>query len=119
VLESDLHVQADADQLVTVFEHLLRNAQDATREDGTVVVTLGAEGRHCVVTVADTGCGMTPEFIQTRLFKPFDTTKGSRGMGIGAYQLREYIRSLGGSVEVASAPGRGTTFVVKLDKARP
>ena len=119
VLEPDLHVQADVDQLVTVFEHLVRNAQDATREDGTVAVTLGAEGRHCVVTVADTGCGMTPEFIQERLFKPFDTTKGSRGMGIGAYQLREYVRSLGGSVEVTSAPGRGTTFVVKLDKCRP
>ena len=119
VLEPDLHVQADADRLVTVFEHLVRNAQDATPEDGSVVVTVGADQRCCVVTVSDTGCGMTPEFIQGRLFKPFDTTKGSRGMGIGAYQLREYVRSLGGSVEVTSTPSRGTTFVVRLDRSWP
>jgi putative PEP-CTERM system histidine kinase len=118
VLAPDLHVQADPDPLVTVFEHLVRNAQDATPEDGSVEVTVGADGGLCVVTVSDTGCGMTPAFIQERLFKPFDTTKGSRGMGIGAYQLREYVRSLGGSVEVTSTPGRGTTFVVKLARTR-
>lgn len=119
VLERDLHVEADADRLVTVFEHLVRNAQDATREDGSIAVTVSADGGRCVVTVSDTGCGMTREFIQQRLFKPFDTTKGSRGMGIGAYQLREYVRSLGGSVEVTSTPGRGTTFVVTLDRSWP
>ena len=48
----------------------------------------------------------------------FDTTKGSEGMGIGAYQLREYVQSIGGSVDVSSTPGRGTTFVVRLKKAR-
>jgi signal transduction histidine kinase len=70
------------------------------------------------VTVVDDGIGMSDEFIRERLFKPFDTTKGSRGMGMGAYQLREYVRSLGGSVEVTSAPGRGTTFVVRLNRRR-
>jgi len=119
VLEPDLHVHADPDQLAGVFEHLVRNAQDATLEDGSVTVTIGAEGEHCVVTVADTGSGMTPEFIQERLFKPFDTTKGSAGMGIGAYQAREYVRSLGGSVEVTSLPGRGTTVIVKLVRCLP
>jgi putative PEP-CTERM system histidine kinase len=119
VHEPDLHVQADAERLVAAFEHLVRNAQDATREDGSVTVTAGAEGEHCVVTVADTGSGMTPEFIQERLFNPFDTTKGSAGMGIGAYQVREYVRSLGGSVEVTSLPGRGTTFAVKLVRCLP
>ena len=56
-----------------------------------------------VLTVTDTGAGMSREFIQERLFKPFDTTKGSKGMGIGAYQVREYVQSLGGRVEVAAA----------------
>jgi signal transduction histidine kinase len=60
---------------------------------------------------------MTREFIQERLFKPFDTTKGSQGMGIGAYQVREYVRSLGGRVEVASEPGRGTRFTLLLPLA--
>jgi signal transduction histidine kinase len=114
----DVFVEADPERLTMIVEHVIRNAQDATPEDGSVEVTVGADGGLCVVTVSDTGCGMTPAFIQERLFKPFDTTKGSRGMGIGAYQLREYVRSLGGSVEVTSTPGRGTTFVVKLARTR-
>ena len=57
---------------------------------------------------------MTAEFIRDRLFRPFDSTKGSKGMGIGAYQVREYIRQLGGSVEVSSSPGQGTRFSISL-----
>ena len=58
--------------------------------------------------------GMDEAFIRDRLFKPFFTTKASRGMGIGAYQAREYVRSLGGSVGVDSTPGRGTVFRIRL-----
>ena len=61
-----------------------------------------------VLTVTDNGAGMSREFVQERLFKPFDTTKGSKGMGIGAYQVREYVQSLGGRVEVRSEVGKGT-----------
>ena len=64
--------------------------------------------------VTDTGCGMTPEFITKQLFTPFTTTKGLSGMGIGTYQAREYLRSLGGDVSVTSAPGRGTSFTLRL-----
>ena len=46
-----------------------------------------------------------------RLFRPFDSTKGSKGMGIGAYQTREYARWLGGDVEVQSTPGKGTRLL--------
>ncbi len=60
---------------------------------------------------------MSREFVQDRLFKPFDTTKGSKGMGIGAYQVREYVQSLGGRVEVESEPGRGTQFRLLLPLA--
>jgi putative PEP-CTERM system histidine kinase len=116
--EAGLAVLADPERLVAAFEHVIRNAQDATPESGSVRVTVSADGEDCVVAVTDTGCGMTEEFLGERLFKPFDTTKGNQGMGIGAYQLREYVRSLGGAVEVASVPGRGTTFVVRL-KLRP
>ena len=56
---------------------------------------------------ATTASGMDAEFVRERLFRPFDSTKGSKGMGIGAYQAREYARSLGGDVEVQSSPGRG------------
>ncbi len=53
---------------------------------------------------------MGAAFIRERLFRPFDTTKGTRGMGIGAFQIREYITSLGGRIEVQSEPGRGTSL---------
>ena len=114
IREESAVVVADPDRLAAALEHAIRNAQDATPADGSVSVTVSADGDDCVIAVTDTGCGMTQEFVNERLFKPFDTTKGSQGMGIGAYQLREYVRSLGGSVEVKSATGRGTTFFVRL-----
>jgi signal transduction histidine kinase len=64
--------------------------------------------------VEDSGVGMEADFIRNRLFRPFDSTKGAKGMGIGAYQVREYIRLLGGDVEVQSSPGQGTRFAVSL-----
>ena len=57
---------------------------------------------------------MTQEFIRDRLFRPFDSTKGSQSMGIGAYQAMDYIRTLGGQMEVTSEVGVGTTFSVRL-----
>jgi signal transduction histidine kinase len=71
------------------------------------------DGR-ALIAVQDTGAGMTHEFVRERLFRPFDSTKGSKGMGIGAYQVREYVRSLGGDVEVQSGPGLGTRFELTL-----
>ena len=62
----------------------------------------------------DTGQGMTAAFIRDRLFRPFDSTKGSERMGIGAYQARDYVRSLKGQLDVTSQVGAGTTFVVRL-----
>jgi signal transduction histidine kinase len=64
--------------------------------------------------VKDNGKGMDAEFIRERLFRPFDSTKGSKGMGIGAYQTREYVQMLGGRVEVQSSPGQGTSFSISL-----
>ncbi len=71
------------------------------------------------LTVTDTGTGMNPEFIKERLFKPFDTTKGSKGMGIGAYQVREYVKSLGGRIQVHSQPGEGSAITLLLPLAEP
>jgi signal transduction histidine kinase len=57
---------------------------------------------------------MDETFLRERLFRPFDSTKGLTGMGIGAYECREFVKSLGGWVEVESTPGRGTAFVIGL-----
>ncbi len=57
---------------------------------------------------------MDAAFIRDRLFKPFDTTKGNAGMGIGVYEGREFIRVMNGKIEVFSEPGAGTTFTISL-----
>jgi putative PEP-CTERM system histidine kinase len=109
-----LYAKADPEQLATVIEHLIRNAQQAISGEGSVRVGLSAHGTMARISITDTGCGMSPEFVRERLFRPFDSTKGSESMGIGAYQAREYIRSLGGQVEVNSEVGAGTTFSLAL-----
>jgi len=110
----DVVVEADQEHLTSVIEHVVRNAQDATPSDGTVRVDVSQEGSHVTIIVADTGGGMEPDFLRDRLFRPFDTTKGAAGMGIGAHQAREYVCSLGGHVDVQSSPGRGTRFAITL-----
>lgn len=111
---SDIYVQADAERLSMVFEHLFRNAQEATDPDGRVTVSVDTNDGMAEISISDTGSGMSHEFIRTRLFRPFDSTKGSQGMGIGVYQAREYARALGGQIEVSSEPGKGTEFRIIL-----
>ncbi|HEX7380537.1 MAG TPA: ATP-binding protein, partial [Nevskiaceae bacterium] len=111
---ADPWVCADAQQLTTVLAHLIRNAQDATMAHGHVKVELGQSDDQALLRIEDDGTGMDGEFIRTRLFAPFFTTKASRGMGIGAYQAREYVRSLQGALEVESTPGKGSVFTVKI-----
>ena len=111
---SDAAVTADRERLATVFTHLLQNAQEATAEDGEVRVGLAQDGATARVAIRDTGVGMTDDFIRARLFKPFESTKGLTGMGIGAFESREYVRQLGGDITVVSSPGMGSTFTVDL-----
>lgn len=108
-------VRGDPERLASVFDHLMRNAQDATEGSrGAVWFEMSVRGDQVQLTVADEGVGMDQEFLRDRLFRPFESTKGSKGMGIGAFQVREYVRSLGGEVDVQSAPGRGTRFYIRL-----
>ncbi len=106
-------VKADPQRLAAVLEHVIRNAQDAAPA-GTVSVKVDSGPQQTTLVVSDTGKGMDTEFVRERLFRPFDSTKGSKGMGIGAYQAREYVQMLGGRVEVQSSPGLGTRFSITL-----
>lgn len=110
-------VNADRDRLLSVICHVVQNAQDATPADGSVRLRLQCDGSHAVIDVIDTGCGMDAQFIRDRLFRPFDSTKGGAGMGIGAFDAREFARELGGDVQVQSCPGEGTTFSIRLPLA--
>lgn len=107
-------VQLNAEKFTDVIVHLIHNAQDATPDNGSVRICLSVTDNNAIIEVVDTGEGMDNVFIETRLFKPFDTTKGNAGMGIGAYEARDYIESIGGQVEVSSQKGSGTTFRISL-----
>jgi putative PEP-CTERM system histidine kinase len=112
-----LCILADPDRLGAVLGHLVQNAQEATGPTGHVSLRLAREERGAVIEVEDDGVGMDPQFVRERLFKPFDTTKGNAGMGVGVYEAREFVRAHGGTIEVRSAPGEGTTFRIRFPLA--
>lgn len=109
----EIRVYADRGRLIRVIGHIVQNAIEATPYDGSVEVRLSQNGTNAIIEVEDNGHGMDEAFVRERLFRPFDSTKGS-GMGIGAYECREYICELGGQVEVKSAAEKGTTFHILL-----
>ena len=109
-----LQVIADRERFEAIIGHLIRNAQDATPDEGRIIVRLFKRNERAIVEVQDNGSGMDREFIKERLFRPFDSTKGKSGMGIGVYETRDYIHKLGGDLEVISRVGEGTTFRIRL-----
>jgi len=116
ILDRAMCVAANAERLERVVGHLIQNAVEATPSDGNVSVKLRRDGAKALIEVCDSGQGMSEEFVKDSLFKPFESTKVT-GMGIGTYESREYIRELGGEMEVRTAPGRGSTFVIALPVA--
>ena len=114
IQDGERTINADQVRLVMTISHFIKNAQEATPDDGRVQVTLRYSGNDATITIEDNGAGMDWDFIRNRLFKPFDTTKSGKGMGIGVYLSREYINELGGTLSVTSAVGEGTTFTITL-----
>jgi putative PEP-CTERM system histidine kinase len=112
--QATCRVAAEREQLEHVLLHLIENARLACAADGRVVVHLSAEDGFCVVGIEDTGIGMDEDFIRHRLFRPFDTTRGNAGMGIGMYESREYVQQLGGEIRVHSTPGQGTLVSLRI-----
>jgi putative PEP-CTERM system histidine kinase len=104
---------ADDHTLINVLEHVLANAIEVTPAGADVKVQLSTQRGAIRIAVNDRGPGMSQEFINERLFRPFRTTK-AQGFGIGAYQARENVRKLGGNFEVFSTEGRGTSIVISL-----
>jgi len=97
----------------SVLTNLLLNARDAITPPGRITLDVSVHGGWLCLRVADTGCGMTPEFIAQKLFRPFQTTK-KNGLGIGMFQVRTLVELHGGRLEVQSQPGQGTVFTVWL-----
>ncbi|MCU7844958.1 MAG: PEP-CTERM system histidine kinase PrsK [Candidatus Thiodiazotropha sp. (ex Monitilora ramsayi)] len=117
-----MQIVADKDRFTAIMVHLIKNSQEAAQsDDGRIDVCVEEIDGHAVIEIEDNGVGMDDDFIENRLFRPFETTKGNAGMGIGVYETREYIKSLNGSMSVNSQLHKGTTFTIKvplgLDKA--
>jgi putative PEP-CTERM system histidine kinase len=112
-LEQRLATRGLEERLERVLGHLVQNALDATPADGRVWLAVRRYSGQVEVEVGDTGAGMSEEFVRSRLFRPFSTTKKT-GMGIGSFESMQYIRELGGTIDVDSALGRGTRIIVRL-----
>ena len=106
-------VRAHPERLERVIGHLVQNAVEACSPRGTVVVKTRCEAGMAIVEVIDNGKGMSERFIRNRLFRPFTSSK-PHGMGIGTFESREYIREIGGRLDVQSEPGKGTAFRIAL-----
>ncbi len=114
-VDDNVVIIADPEKIGSVFDNLVMNAVEAMPDGGTLTIRTRPSDSHGVVAVsfADTGPGMEPEFISTRLFKPFASTK-PHGLGIGMYQSREIVKAHRGRMEVISDSGKGSEFVLYL-----
>ena len=109
---SPLLINADSEQMQQVFWNLARNALQAMPDGGTLRARIATNSNNRLqITFADTGRGMSPEQVE-RLFEPFSSTTGGTGLGLSiVYQI---IRDHGGTINVRSREGQGTTITIEL-----
>jgi signal transduction histidine kinase len=115
-LPDKLMATVEPERVENVIENLVINALEAMASKGGGKLTVEAgklDGDLIFFSVADTGVGMSEEFIKTRLFRPFSTTK-SKGIGLGLFTCKEIVETHGGRLEVDSSPNSGTRFRVVL-----
>lgn len=103
----------DEDLIETVFLNMLSNASEATNHGGQIRVSFVASGAASSVVISDNGSGIPMPFIENGLFRPFRTTKKD-GFGIGLYQCKTIMEAHGGTIEVESGQGNGTSFTLKF-----
>ncbi len=106
-------VQGNPRILETTLRNLLINAREALDGRGEITVETRIEPQFLVLSVADNGPGMSREFIETRLFRPFQTTK-KKGTGLGLFSCKLLIEQSGGTISVSSREGEGTEFLITL-----
>jgi putative PEP-CTERM system histidine kinase len=109
-------VPMDFEQIQKVLTNLVLNAIDATKDEGKIRVATSASDHRVEFSVADNGCGMSRQFIEQMLFRPFRTTK-KKGMGIGLFHSKMIVEAHHGSIEVETEEGKGSTFRVILPLA--
>ena len=103
----------DSEQVEKVVCNLILNASDAVQNGGEIRVSTEERNGWAILSVSDNGCGMSKEFVEQSLFRPFKTSK-KQGMGIGLFHSRIIVEAHGGHIEVESAEGKGSTFRIFL-----
>jgi PAS domain S-box-containing protein len=116
------HVQADRKRLKQVISNLLSNAVKYNQSGGRITVEAGADDATVRLFVRDTGRGMNADQLE-RIFKPFERLGAHRsgvdGTGLGLALVKQFMEAMGGSIQVESRAGSGSTFTVTLPRARP
>jgi putative PEP-CTERM system histidine kinase len=114
-VEGDRNLPAVADpaRLEQALAHLVQNAIDASPGGSAVRIRCGRRGGEAAIEIVDRGEGMSADFIRTRLFQPFASTKES-GFGVGAFEARSLVAAMGGRIEVDSREGEGSRFTILL-----
>jgi signal transduction histidine kinase/CheY-like chemotaxis protein/HAMP domain-containing protein len=107
-----------APEVREALTNLIFNAVDAMPDGGTLSIAGAATADGVILRVADTGIGM-PDEVRQRVFEPFFTTKGVRGTGLGLSVVYGIMERHGGRIAIESAPGRGTTIVLRFQEAAP
>lgn len=115
-LKASSPVAGNASELREVMTNLVFNAVDAMPTGGRIEVTTGMRGHYATISVRDSGTGMTEE-NRARCLEPFFTTKGERGTGLGLSVVYGIIQRHGGTIEIISSIGHGTTFDISLPLA--
>ncbi|HRW78916.1 MAG TPA: HAMP domain-containing sensor histidine kinase, partial [Candidatus Sabulitectum sp.] len=118
--EGEITLEADRGELEIIFNNLISNAVKYNRDNGRVTVRLKESPEEVLISVTDTGIGMTPEEVE-KLFGEFvriknDRTRNILGSGLGLSIMRKIASLYGGEVSVESVPDQGTTFTVTLKK---
>src|SRR5690606_2584519 len=109
-------VHVDRREFLSVLSNLVKNAVEALPEQGGEVAVAAAEDSAQVVfSVSDTGSGIPPEHLG-KLFERGFTAGKRGGTGLGLAHAREVVQQLGGRIDVDTAPGKGTTFYVRIPK---
>ncbi|MFZ5896968.1 MAG: sensor histidine kinase [Myxococcota bacterium] len=111
-------VPLDLASIEQVLMNLVLNARDALPGGGAIHLTAELSEKDVVLRVRDNGVGMDGETRQ-RIFEPYFTTKGERGSGLGLAIVFGALRHAGGSIEVQSEPGRGSTFTLRFPRVSP
>jgi signal transduction histidine kinase len=100
-------------ELREVLTNLIFNAVDAMPAGGTIGLRTCVDGEDVLLQVSDTGTGMSDK-VRARCLEPFFTTKGERGTGLGLAMVFGVIKRHSGTIDLESAPGRGTTFTFRF-----